>query len=198
MSPMLTLAPLQGTFPAPASILSRLFWSWSPWGQNWLRHSWLYWRGYYPLFCHCRILILKCCFSFEIRGINLNFYFWFPDNLAKIHSLVPYLLSTSSDLENFHVFTPIHFDLLHFSFHFPSIFFSSPKTHRAKKTTRLLFHCFWLGLTGDANMFWCWCYFCVWTNCLLLYVVSGSQNSRELCLFSRPLRRRTWHLADTQ
>ena len=128
----------------------------------------------------------------------MNFYFWFPASLTKIHSLVPYLHFTSSDLENFHVFTPIHFDLLHFSFHFPSIFFSSPKTHRAKKTTRLLFHCFWPGLTGDANMFWCWCYFCVWTNCLLLYVVSGSQNSRELCLFSRPLRRRTWHLADTQ
>ena len=152
-----------------------------------------HWHNY-PSFCHCRILILKCCFSFEIRGINLNFYFWFPDNLAKIHSLGLNFLFASSDLKNFHVFTPIHFDLLHFSFHFPSIFFSSPKTHRAK-TTRLLFFCFWLSVT-DANMFWCWCYF-VWTNCLLLCGVSESRDSRELCLLVRPLKRRSWHRADT-
>ena len=34
MSPILTLAPLQATLPAPASILSRLFWTWSPWEEK--------------------------------------------------------------------------------------------------------------------------------------------------------------------
>ena len=146
----------------------------------------------YPSFCHCRILILKCCFSFEIRGINLNFYFLFPDNLTKIHSPVFLIcfLHLRSDLENFHVFTPIHFDLLHFSFHFPSIFFSSPKTHRAKKMTLWL-----LFSVTDANMFWCWCYF--WTNCLLLCVESESQDSRELCLSPGLSGDNTWHKADT-